>query len=161
MTRFPTQAKSPGGIIYWLAPITWPSDCRSVRYPDQRELLEKTCTHGKFIHTADDCWVARIDDNKTMVLLSAADSGMIKKTLLLTAKMLGNFILWKNKKNSLAPHMKFLPEPYIDMSLKTSHICCLFCIELCQIVCDPREICFMLLRSRSRTLHIFSCWLLH
>ena len=46
------------------------------------------------------------------------------------------------------------------MSLKISHICCLFCIELCQIVCDPCEIRFMLLRSRSRTLHIFSCWLL-
>ena len=56
--------------------------------------------------------------------------------------------------------MKFLPEPYIAMSLKTSHICCLFCIELCQIVCDPCEIRFMLLRSRSRILHIFSCWLL-
>ena len=42
------------------------------------------------------------------------------------------------------------------MSLKISHICCLFCIKLCQIVCDPCEIRFMLLRSRSRTLHIFS-----
>src|SRR6185312_16612427 len=46
-------------------------------------------------------------------------------------------------------------------SLKTSHICFLFCIELCQIVCDPCEIRFMLLRSRSRTLHIYSCQLLH
>ena len=46
-------------------------------------------------------------------------------------------------------------------SLKTSHICCLFCIELCQIVCDPCEIRFMLLWSRSHTLHIYSCWLLH
>ena len=57
--------------------------------------------------------------------------------------------------------MKFLPEPYIDISLKTSHICCLFCIELCQIVCDPCEIHFMLLISRSHTLHIYLCWLLH
>ena len=46
-------------------------------------------------------------------------------------------------------------------SLKTSHICFLFCIELCQIVCDPCEIRFMLLRSRSRTLHIYLCRLLH
>ena len=47
------------------------------------------------------------------------------------------------------------------MFLKTLHICYLCCIELCQIVCDPCEIRFMLLRSRSRTLHIYSCWLLH
>ena len=56
--------------------------------------------------------------------------------------------------------MKFLPGPYIDISLKTSHICCLFCIELCQIVflCEIR---FMLLWSKLQTLHIYSCWLLH
>ena len=35
------------------------------------------------------------------------------------------------------------------------------CIERCQIVCDLCEIRFILLRSRSRTLHIYSCWLLH
>ena len=45
-------------------------------------------------------------------------------------------------------------------SLKTSHIC-LFCIEFCQIICDPCEIRFMLLRLRSRTLHIYLCRLLH
>ena len=34
-----------------------------------------------------------------------------------------------------------------------------FYIEHCQIVCDPWEIHFMLLRSRSHTLHIsFYCW---
>ena len=57
--------------------------------------------------------------------------------------------------------MKFLPEPYIDISLKTSHICCLFCIEFCQIICDPCEIRFMRLRSTSRTLHIYLCRLLY
>ena len=56
--------------------------------------------------------------------------------------------------------MKFLPEPYIDISLKTSHICCLFCIELCQIV-FPCKIRFMFLWSRLQTLRIYSCWLLH
>ena len=44
---------------------------------------------------------------------STANTGMIRETLLLTAKLLGNLIFAKNK-NSLAPrwHDKFLPEPY-------------------------------------------------
>ena len=108
MTRFPTQAKSPGGIIYWLAPITWPSDCRSVHYPDQRELLEKTCTHGKCIHTADDCWVARIDDNKTMVRLSAAILVWSKKLYFLLQKCLG-ILFCEKMKNSLAPQWYKIP----------------------------------------------------
>ena len=52
-------------------------------------------------------------------------------------------------------------QSHILISLKTLHMCCLFYIELSQIVCDPYEIHFMLLRSRSHTLHIYSCWLLH
>ena len=52
-------------------------------------------------------------------------------------------------------------QSHILISLKTLHMCCLFYIELYQIFCDPYEIRFMLLRSRSRTLHIYSCWLLH
>ena len=52
-------------------------------------------------------------------------------------------------------------QSHILISLKTLHMCCLFYIELSQIVCDPYEIRFMLLRSRSHTLHIYSCWLLH
>ena len=52
-------------------------------------------------------------------------------------------------------------QSHILIYLKTLHMCCLFYIELCQIICDPYEIRFILLRSRSRTLHIYSWWLLH
>jgi len=80
---------------------------------DRDYILEKTCRHGEYKYTADDYSTARIDNHKIMFLRSTTNTGMIRETLLLTAKLLGNFILRKNK-NSLAPrwHDKFLPEPY-------------------------------------------------
>ena len=72
-------------------------------------------------------------------------------------KMLG--ILYCENKIDLAPQIIW--NSYQSHIFWTLHICYLYCIELCQIVCDPCKIRFMLLRSRSRTLHIYPCWFLH
>ena len=43
--------------------------------------------------TADDYWIARTDNHKIMMLLPRCRCGMIKETLFLIVKILGNFIL--------------------------------------------------------------------
>ena len=88
--------------------LTRPRDYHSVRDPDQRELLEKTWTHGECKYTADDCWAARADDHKTMMRLSAADAGMIKENLTSYCKITWEFYLVK-KENSLAPQWHEIP----------------------------------------------------
>ena len=76
----------------------------------------------------------------------------LEKSYFLLQKYLG--ILFCENKNSLAPrwHDKFLPKPYVDIFEKTYTYDTCSSIEHYQIVCDPFEIHFMLLRSRSRTL---------
>ena len=84
------------------------------------------------------------------------------------------FYFVKNK-NSLAPrwHDKFLPEPYafwhfwkaFTYAYACWHLWKAFtyatcsCIKRCQIICDPCEIHFILLRLRSRMLGILTMWI--
>ena len=79
-----------------LTPATRPSMLLMIQI-DRDYILEKTCRHGEYKYTADDYSTARIDNHKIMFLRSTANTGMIRETLLLTAKLLGNFILQKIK----------------------------------------------------------------
>ena len=99
-------------------------------------------------------WAAGTDDHRTIMLPPTAHRPylQLEKSYFLLQKYLG--ILFCENKNSLAPrwHDKFLPKPYVDIFEKTYTYDTCSSIEHYQIVCDPFEIHFMLLRSRSRTL---------
>ena len=121
--------------------------------------------HGDFklwgtrqVHYVDHCQMNKeavriIHETKPASEVSIGKCGTIKEVLFLTAKILGNFILQKINILHLND-IKFLPEPYVEISWKSFTYATCFYIELCQIVCDPCEIHFMLLRPRSHTLHI-------
>ena len=93
--------------------VTWPSDCHSVHDPDQRRLLEKTCTHGEYKYTADDYWTTRIDNHKITLLPLHCQYWYDQRNLTSYCNITWEFYFAKNK-NSLAPRWrdKFLPESY-------------------------------------------------
>ena len=93
--------------------VTWPSDCHSVHDPDQRRLLEKTCTHGEYKYTADDYWTTRIDNHKITLLPLHCQYWYDQRNLTSYCNITWEFYFTKNK-NSLAPRWrdKFLPESY-------------------------------------------------
>ena len=103
--------------------VTWPSDCHSVHDPDQRRLLEKTCTHGEYKYTADDYWTTRIDNHKITLLPLHCQYWYDQRNLTSYCNITWEFYFAKNK-NSLAPrwHDKFLPEPYIDIFKNLTHV---------------------------------------
>ena len=86
--------------------------------------------------------------------------GVMKETLLLFAKYLGNF-LTKIQNQQLVSSMilNFLPRPYVIIK-KTFHIGCLLCVEFCQVLLTLVKRFIMLPRSRSRT-HLIYMLLLH
>ena len=84
------------GLSVGLTPVTRPSMLLVIQV-DRDYILENTCRHGEYKYTADDYSTARIDNHKIMFLRSTTNTGMIRETLLLTAKLLGNFILRKLK----------------------------------------------------------------
>lgn len=96
---------------------------------------------------------------------STANTGMIRETLLLTAKLLGNFILRKIKIAYLLDGMinSYQSHMHVDIFENLTHMLLVLHWALSNYlcICDPCEICFMLSRSRSQTLHIYLCRLLH
>ena len=80
--------------------------------------------------------------------------GMMKQTLLLSAKYLGIF-LQKFKINSLSPQWCWIfYQSHILVLLKTFHISCLLFVEFYQVLLILVERFIMLPRSKSRTRHI-------
>ena len=81
--------------------------------------------------------------------------GLMKETLLLFAKYLGNFLTKiQNQQLIFSMMLKFLPEPYISL-IKTFHISCLLFVEFCQVLLTLVERFIMLPRSKSHTCHIY------
>ena len=129
---------------------------------DQDYILEKTRKHGEYKYTADDYWTARIDNHKIMLLPLHCQYWYDQRNLTSYCNITWEFYFAKNK-NSLAPrwHDKFLPEPYTCWHLwKPYTYAACFALSFVKLF-DPCEICFMLSRSRSQTLHIYLCRLLH
>ena len=109
-------------------------------------------------YTADDYWTARTDNHKVMVLQPRCRCWYDRSNLTSYCKNTWVFILWKNI-NSFAPRWcdKFLPQPYVDIFEKLIHmllVLALSIVKLFATLATPCEIHFILLRSRSRTLHI-------
>jgi len=96
---------------------------------------------------------------------STANTGMIRETLLLTAKLLGNFILRKIKIAYLLNGMinSYQSHMHVDIFENLTHMLLVLHWALSNYlcICDPCEICFMLSKLRSQTLHIYLCRLLH
>ena len=80
--------------------------------------------------------------------------GMVKETLLLFAKYLGNF-LTKIQNQQLVSSMmlNFLIEPCISLIKNLPHK--LLCVDFCQVLLTLVEIFIMLPRLKSRTRHIY------
>ena len=73
---------------------------------------------------ADDCWAARTNDHRTMVLPPRCWCWYDQRDFISYCKNTWRILFCEKKANSLAPqwHDKFLPEPYIDIFENHTHM---------------------------------------